>query len=227
MSKHNPRPVPADPQLDKAIAALIKNTRTTRRHLSLPEIAEWLEVAVAGYGSVREVADRIGLSSKMLRQFLTIRQLAPAVQDLFATRRLDSVDMAVHLRMLLPEEQTFVATEASRGDLSTGDVRAVSQYRKEHSDTQIEDIVKKVKATRNIKQYVVEFVVRGRNPGNRALLGRFGDVLGKGSIVSLALDGSIGKLVLNQKGRSLLRGVAKANGLTQAEAIDKIARGEL
>ncbi len=214
-------------ELEMALAALIRNTRTTRRHLSLPEMARWLDVATEGCGSVSDVAERIGISSKMLRQFLTVKELAPAVQDLFDERRLDSVDMAVHLRMLPPEEQVFVGKEAAAGDLSTADVRAIREFRKEHVHAAIEDVVEKVKSTRNIKQYVIEFVVRGAKIAEQKLLSRFSTAFGDDNIVSMALTGSIGKLVVNQRGRSLLQGLARDSGSTQAEIVNRIVRGEL
>ena len=53
----------------EALAALIKNTKTQRRSLSLTEIANYLDVAITSLGSIKEAAERIGLSTKMLRQF--------------------------------------------------------------------------------------------------------------------------------------------------------------
>ena len=227
MSKKKRSGISEDNKLEMALAALIKNTRTTSRHLSLPEVAGWLDVATEGYGSIRAVAERIGLSSKMLRQFLAVKELAPAVQDLFAERRLDSVDMASHLRMLCPEEQVFVGSEAARGSLNTADIRAICEFRKEHAEVPIEDVVEKVKSTRNIKQYIIEFVVRGARTDEQELLSRFSAVFGDGNIVSMALTGSIGKLVVNQRGRSLLQRLARDNQISQAEVINKIVRGEL
>jgi hypothetical protein len=214
-------------QLDKALAALIKNTRTTRRHESLPRIASWLEIAIHGLGSVGEVAERIGLSSKMLRQFLSVRELTPSVLDLFATRKLDSVDMAVHLRKLPPDEQACVAREAATGDLTTADVRAICEFRKHHGQSPIEDIVTRIKASRNIRQYVVEFVARQSGIDERRLRERFLAALGESNVVSLNVDGPIGTLVVNQSGRSRLQAIARQKRVSLAQAVNRIVTGDM
>ena len=213
--------------LDMALATLIKNTRTTSRHVSLSEIAKWVDIATTHLGSTNEVADRIGLSTKMLRQFLKVKELAPAVREQFARRELDSVDMAVHLRMLSPKEQEVVGCEAARGNLNTADVRAVVEFRKEHADAEIGEIVERVISTRNIKQYVIEFVLRGPKLDDPVLLCRFEDALTAGNIVSLNVTGSIARIILNQRGRAELQRIARENGMSQAEAVNKIASGEL
>jgi len=212
--------------LDKALAALIKNTRTTKRHISLAEIAEWLEVAIRGFGSIGVVADRVGLSPKMLRQFLAFKDLSPSVQELFASRKLDSVDMVVHLRNLSPDDQECVAREAVMGNLNSADVRAICEFRKEHPKSPIRRVIDKVISTRNVRHYVIEFVVRGRKPSERDVRKRFDAVLGAPNIVSMTINGSLGKVVVNQQGRLALQRFAKANGINQAEAVDSIATGK-
>jgi hypothetical protein len=224
-SNENDRPS-AEDELNLALANLIKNTRTTRRHLSLPEIAHWLGLATASLGSMDKVADRIGLSTKMLRQFLAVNDLALSVRGLFATRQLDSVDVAVHLRMLNLDEQVVVASAAARGDFSTAEIRAICQYRKKQVGAQLEEIMEQVKASRDIKVYVVEFVQRGREGGGRQLRRRLASVLGDDNIVSLKFTGSIGTLVLNKGGRARLLEFCRSRGITKPDAVDKIVNGE-
>ena len=214
-------------RLDEALAALIRNTRRTSRQLSLLEIAEWLDVAIEGCGTLRKVADRIGLSSQMLRQFLAVKQLAPAVQKLFSERKLDSVDMASHLRNLERTDQEFAARETITGDLNTADIRAICEFRNENPDIDIQNAVKQIKATRNIKQYIIEFVVRGPMLSRDVLQRRFADALGTDNIESLQMTCSIGTVVVNHSGRSRLRVLAKQYGVTQAEAVNWIVMGEL
>lgn len=205
-----------------ALAALIKNTRTTRRHISLAELVQWLEVAITEVGGIRGVAERIGLSVQMLQQFLYFKDLVPAVQELFATRQLDSVDMVVHLRRMDCKDQEIVAVEAANGNLNSADIRAICEFLKQHPATTVRAAIDTVKATRNIKQYVVEFVVRGKKQTVDELKSAFESALGPESIVSLALAGSIGTLVLNQQGRTSLQRIARKCGYTHSEAIHKI-----
>lgn len=216
-----------DLQVDSALAAIIRNTRTTHRVLSLPEIARLLETAADGLGGVGVVADRVGLSVKMLRQFLAVKELTPSVQKLFADRRLDSVDAAVHLRMLDPRDQQSVAEVAARGELDTADIRAVCDFRKKHADVPLMEALERVKATRNVKHYVVQFVVRGKRLDLKQVTTRFERAIGRNGIVSMALEGLIGTLTLNERGRRQLQRLASGTGDTKVEVIKKILDGEL
>jgi hypothetical protein len=213
--------------LEAALAILIKNTRTKKRYVSLTELAASVDLAAERVGGLRDLADRLGLSPKMLRQFLAVRSLTPSVRRMFAERRLDSVDMVVHLRMLSPPEQSYVAREAASGHLQTADIRAICEYRKEHPKAAIAKVVERVKATRNIKQYIVDFVVRDPQVRDGELRRRFAGHLGAANIVSLQLSGSLGRLILNKMGRSRLRDAARSHGLSQAEAIYRIVNEEL
>lgn len=213
--------------IQKSLAALIKNTRTTRRHLSLIEIVDWLDIAIHGLGSLKEVADRIDLSDKMLKQFQYIRKLTPKVQELFATRIIDSVDIAVHLSMLNDQEQIEVAKELASGNLNSEDVRAIKELKKEVNYLSINEVIEKVKASRNIKQYVSEFVVRSKRSDEESLRNRFLKVLKPHNIISLSLKGSIGKIVLDNRGWQLLQQYAKKHRLTKAQAITAIAQGDI
>jgi transcriptional regulator with XRE-family HTH domain len=213
--------------VEHALAALIRNTRTTSRPLSLPEIAAWLEIAAAALGSIREVADRIGLSPQMVKQFLAVKDLSPQVQKLFALRELDSVDMAVHLRKFNAKDQDRVATASVREELNSADIRAIWELRSKYPNMPIEDAVQKVKSSRNIRQYVIEFVVRGPRISRSNLLNRFRKALGDDSVVSLKLSGSIGQLIIDEQGRSRLRALARQHKVTQAESVNKIVMGEI
>jgi len=193
--------------------------------LSLIEIAEWIDVAIQGLGSLKEVSDRIGLSTKMLKQFQYVKKLNPKVQKLFASRKIDSVDIAVHLSMFNDKEQIAVAKKAASGSLNSADVRAIREFRKEVSGLGINDVIEKVKASRDIKQYVVEFVVRSKIIDEKILRDRFSTVMEQKNIVSLSLKGSIGKIIINNRGRKLLQQYAKKHRLTNEQAIAALVQG--
>ncbi|PQP33266.1 hypothetical protein C6A36_00100 [Desulfobacteraceae bacterium SEEP-SAG10] len=213
--------------IQKSLAALIKNTRTTHRHLSLIEIADWLDIAIHGLGSLKEVANRIDLSEKMLKQFQYIRKLAPKVQKLFATRTIDSVDIAVHLSMFNDQEQIEVAKKLASGNLNSADVRAIRELRKEVNNLSINEIIEKVKASRDIKHYVAEFVVRSQISDEESLRNLFSKVLEPQNIISLNLKGSIGKIIINERGWQLLQKYAKKHRLTKAQALTVITQGDV
>lgn len=76
------------------------NTRRKKRKENLVTIAKAFEFLVKCYGSQKEVAEKVGISSEMIRQFLTVLKLPAEVQKLFVKREIDSVDAAKELAVL-------------------------------------------------------------------------------------------------------------------------------
>lgn len=195
--------------VNEALAALIASTRSKKRKLSLVSIAEHLATALASLGSYGEVADRIGLSAKMLRQFSYVRRLTPEVQLLFARRKLDSVDAATHLAMLVREDQKVVAQSLAKRRLDTEDVRAIVQWRETKPDEHIKRLVEGVIASKTQQHYVVEFVVRGAMKKTQ-IVKRLRQFIADANIMRLDVDGPLGRLVLNRDGKRELLQAAKA-----------------
>lgn len=218
---------PSKKQIQKSLAVLIKNTRTTRRYLSLVEIADWLNVAIKGLGSIKEVADRIDLSPKMLKQFTYINKLIPEVQEMFANRKIDSVDIAVHLSMLNRQEQLLVAEEVAAKQLNSADVRAIRELRNDASDLGIREVIERVKSSRNVKHYIAEFVVRSKKLRESELRKRFSRIIESENIIKLTKDGPIARITMNEKGKQLLQQYSNRHGFTKAESVSMIVRGDV
>lgn len=210
-----------DGQLEKALAILISCTRNKARPLPLTEIAKWLEVAVTKLGSYSAVADRIGLSSKMLRQFSYVRRLSRGVQSLFQTRKLDSVDAAAHLAMLPVREQQAVADALVSGQINTIDLRAVVELQQLGKAISITDSLRRVTESKVKHEYVAEFVVRDAR-GREEILAAFSQYIPSSEIISLEIEGALGRLVLTPNGRNALVRVAKSLRTPLKQVIPKI-----
>lgn len=218
-------------ELDEALGALMANTgerdrRRVRRKLSLVEVAQWLDIARRGLGSLRAVAERIRLSEEMLRQFATVNDLSPKVKKLVAQRKIDRVDVAHRLSKLPPSEQYLVATLVAAGELDSDDVRAVVALRRSARILDIREVVERVKSSRNIKEYIAYFPVPTAPRNLKALRPRLADLVGEANIRSLTFQGALGTLVLNAEGRKRLAEAAKAAGLTKRKLIDRIVQGD-
>lgn len=217
----------SEKEIQKALAALLKNTRITRRHISLIEIADWLDIAVQGIGSLKKVAERIGLSYKMIKQFTYIRKLIPEVQDLFAKRKIDSIDIAVHLSMLDNHEQLAVAREVSKKHLNSADVRAIRELKKDVPALNINEVIEKVKSSRNIKQYIAEFIIQSQKIKTDQLHNNFSKVIKSKNIIKLIKKGAIGRITMSSEGKRLLQEYSTKHGLTKAQAVSLIAKGDI
>jgi hypothetical protein len=198
--------------LENALATLISSTRSRTRSSSLVEIARALETALQQLGSISVVADRIGLSSDMLRQFLSVGRLEPSVKAMFARRELDSVDAATHLSRLSPHDQRAVAVLLKQKEIDTSDVRGINQARRSGNSASITNLIKEVTATKTKQEYVVEFVIRGEQDPVKveAAIGR---VFPSDQIAKLELQGPLGRLVLTKEGRRTLSAAARRFGV--------------
>lgn len=212
-----------DNELEEALAVLISNTRNRKRPLPLTEIARWLQIAVCRLGGYSAVADRIGLSAKMLRQFSYVPKLSNPVQDLFTTRRLDSVDAAVHLAMLPADDQKPVADALAAGEIDTSDVRAIIDLRRAGRSESSRDILERVKSSKTIKEYIAEFIAGG-TPSPDRLRDAFTRYIPPSEIVRLEIDGPAGRLVLTGKGKTALAKAARTFGVPLKSVLPLILR---
>jgi len=210
-----------DRELKEALAVLISSTRSKKRPLPLTEIARWLEVAVAKLGSYAAVADRIGLSRHMLTQFSSIHRLAKPVQKLFESRKLDSVDAAVHLAMLPAKEQETVSKVLADKEIDTADVRALVQLRKSRTHEPTKNLLRSVQESKTKLEYIAEFVLRSSH-NHRSMLLEFQKYIPKAEIIRLEIRGAVGRLVLTRKGKQSLLQAAKDLGTPTKHIIPRI-----
>ena len=194
--------------INEALAILISSTKSKKRPISLIEISKWLELAITTLDGYKEVANRIGLSEKMLRQFSLVTRLQPQAQQLFKSRALDSVDAVAHLISLSGKEQILVANMLADKNMDTKDLRAVVQYRKRNPSISIENIVDRVMDSKTKKHYVAEFIIREGNNYNK-LMNKFKQHIPSDEIVRLDIEGAIGRLVLTKNGKQELQRIAR------------------
>ena len=102
-----------------ALAIVFGNTRRKKRKENLVSIAKAFEYLVKLHGSQRAAAEKVGLSAEMIRQFLTVLKLPDEVQQLFAKRQLDSVDVAKDLVALKDKSRQIAVAKKITGLLST------------------------------------------------------------------------------------------------------------
>jgi hypothetical protein len=209
------------PHLKEALAALISSTRSKQRPLPLTKISKWLSVAFSKLGSYRAISERVAISPKMLAQFASVDRLTKHVRRLFEARILDSVDAAVHLAMLAPQDQEAVAQALAKKVIDTKDVRAVIQLRQVRKSEKINKLITRIQKTKTQRHYVLEFVAR-ETKDRRRLLALFAKYLSPSEIISIDLDGSVGRLVVSAQGKRQLEEVAKKLRVPFKSVIQKV-----
>jgi hypothetical protein len=161
----------------------------------------------------------------MLRQFSNVENLSGPVKKLFENRAIDSVDAATHLAMLPSPEQRVVAERLASGKIDTSDIRAVIQLRRTQPIEPIRSLINRVIESKTTREYVAEFVVRGART-KASILASFRKYIPASDIIRLELVGSLGRLVLTQKGKQTLAHCARAFGIPLKHVIPIILQGQ-
>jgi len=193
---------------NEALAILISSTKSRKRPISLIEVSKWLRIAVNLLGGYKQVADRIGLSTKMLRQFSMVNSLHPKTQAFFRRREIDSVDAVVHLLQFPIKDQITIAKLLANKKIDTMDLRAILQSRKSSPSIPIKYIYHKIIKSKTIKRYIVEFVIPSGYNRN-TLMGVFKRHISKINIIKLDINGRLGRLLLKKDGKLELQKTAK------------------
>jgi hypothetical protein len=215
------------PQLDDALAALLASTRRAKRSLNLVEVAAKLRTAMRLLGGLHAVADALGLSDETVRQFTRIEKLSPRVRKLLASGRITSMDLADRLSRLPPTDQFPVAAGVVAGALDAADVRAILPLRKATPDAPVQGLIDRVKASRNIKEYIAEFLVPHPPASPATLLRRLSPVLGRREVRDLEIHDTVGRVYLNAGGKKALEDAARKEGVTKRVLLQQLINGEV
>ena len=213
-------------EVEAAVAALIASTKRVRRSLKLLEIVHNLEIALTEYGSLSKLADAIGIPSEMLRQFSRVDKLIQPVKQLIADGAINGVDVADRLSRLPVTDQLPVANAVIHGNLTSNDVRAIVSLRKALPKEKIGKVIERVKNSRSIKQYVIEFLIPSHKT-EEYIRECFVKALSKRSIVSFSSKRGIGLITLNADGKRRLEDIARQEKLTKRALINKIISGAI
>lgn|GEM_PF-759680 len=210
--------------VEHALAALIGSTKRRFRSLTLLEVAHYIEVALSAYDGFPALADAIDVSPETLRRFLRARRLCPSVKRLIVEGAISSIDIADSLGRLPGKDQPTVAKSVLRGELSSEDVRAVVSIRKDLPEEKIAFLIDRVKSSRNIKHYVIEFLIPDCTTV-KDVRKSFATALGVDNIVSFGKSGGIHIITLTADGQRRLSEMARQVKLTKRRLVDKILRG--
>jgi hypothetical protein len=213
---------PRRAELNDAIAALIASTRRLKRKLNLLEVADKLRTAQELLGSLGAVASAVGLSEEMVRQFARVEKLTPEVKQFLAKGQITAVDVADRISRLPPSDQLPVAKAVASGELNSADVRAILALRKTDARIPIAQAITRVAASRNIKEYIVEFVVPRQLIETGWLENQFTSIIGAQNIRSLKVRGKVGRVVISENGKKVLETAARRAGVAKRELVKQL-----
>jgi hypothetical protein len=206
------------------IARLILNTHRQKRPNNLIEIARDLRCLEKDLGSPKAVSETIGISTDMIRQFLSVERLSPEVQKLVEERKIDLINVVHYMRNFSPKAQKIIAKKVIAGQLSANDIRVLAPLHNRFPSTSIHKLISRVQRAKNIKIYVAYFRAPTGFHDVEGLKRRFEKVVGKNNIVSFSFKDTTGTLELNSLGQKKLREAAKGCNLTLRKFVDMIVQ---
>ncbi|MCJ7667450.1 MAG: hypothetical protein MUP04_04055, partial [Anaerolineae bacterium] len=122
---------------ESALAIVFANTRRKKRTADLITVAKSFEYLVKLYRSRKAVAEKVGLSTEMVREFLKVLSLPDQVKKMVSSREIDGLDVALEISMLEDAEKQIAAAKTIAG-LPSKDVRDIRRLA-EHADLPIEE----------------------------------------------------------------------------------------
>jgi gas vesicle protein len=130
----------------EALALVFANTKgKKKRNTNILSIATALNELKEVYGSSNKVAEKVGLSGQMVREFLSVLDLPQNIKNLIEQRKIDSVDKIKRIKSLISSGKDImnesVLIEVER--ISTEDFRDVERLVK-HGNVGVKEALKVV-----------------------------------------------------------------------------------
>ena len=208
-----------DDRLDAALAYILASTKCTRRTTNLLKTAKSIALARRVLGGLSVLAQKVGVSCEMLRQFAAVERLSPAVKGLVSARRITSVDTAYRLSRLDHTDQEFVANELVSGRISGKEVRDLVSFHKRNPDVPAREIVERLRSFRQVVRYLIKVPVPAERGAEFSLRSRLLPLLGERNIVSVQVGGQIGTVIISEEGQKRLQAEAKRRGVTRKQLV--------
>lgn len=110
------------------------------------------------YGSHRKVADKVGVSSEIIREFDSLNELPEAAKKLVSTGSI-KLDIGSRISTQIKGEKRQVEIARAVADLRTFDARAIIEYAKRKPEMPADEIRSKVLKSKTVTEKVHVFIM--------------------------------------------------------------------
>lgn len=133
---------------ESALALLFVNLKGTKEkdYLATAKACRFLRQK---YGSFRRVAEKVGVSSEIIREFDSLLNLHEEVIEMVRTKEI-RLDTGYRLSTRLKDSKRQIEVARTVSDLSSHDARAVIEYAKLNSDMSAMEVKEKVMSSKTI-----------------------------------------------------------------------------
>ena len=200
---------------DTVIARLIANTRRKKRPDNLNKIADDILWLSTNEGSLQKVSQIIGISTEMLKKFLSVKQLSFEMRKLVEERKIDSVTIVHLMKNFNSEDQKIIANEVMSARLTADDMKVLVPLKRSLPNLNINQLISRVQDSKDRKLYIIRFEVPSTLKEDFNLLeNRFKEILSDKDIASFTVEDKIGNLELTSEGLKQLKETAKKQNLS-------------
>lgn len=194
----------------EVIARLLQSTKTQKRNFSIVAIAEDIEWLNNHLGGLDKVADILGISEGMLRQFLSVKKIDLSVLDLVKTRKIDSVSVVSNLSKFSENDQKEMVALLLEKQITGNEIRLLSPLKKQFPTESITQLAKKLKDSKNKKIAVIAFDAQDLDKDVSTLKQDLTNITGINDLIGININGNEGFIKLTFEGEKKLREKAKA-----------------
>jgi hypothetical protein len=135
---------------DSALALLFVNLKGTKEkdYLATAKACRFLRQK---YGSFRKVAERVGVSSEIIREFDSLLNLPEEVVEIVKNKEI-RLDTGYRLSTMLKDSERQIEVARAVAGLSSHDARAVIEHARLNSDMSAMEVKEKVMSSKTIAQ---------------------------------------------------------------------------
>lgn len=211
-------------EVNKAVARVILSTKRVKRQYSLYDIASDIEFLKGAKGNIKEVSKVIGISPGMLNQFLSVFKLPIDIVELVKNRKIDSVSIINSLSKLENKDVLELSEMLRNNLISSHDLRVLIPYRKQFPNESIEELVKRIRSSKNIKVYVLRISKQDTTKPLEELEKIFTDSVGSENLHSIEQTNDFINIKIFKEGERCLRGKAKSKKITLQELVSNLVQ---
>ena len=142
---------------ETALAVLFKNLKGPRRkdYLATADACRFLTQI---YGSHRKVAEKVGVSSEIIREFDSLYDLAETAKRLVSKGSI-KLDIGSRISTQIKGEKRKVEIARAVADLRTFDARAVVEYAKKNPEISASEVKSRVLGSKTVTEKVHVFIM--------------------------------------------------------------------
>ena len=208
----------------KAISLVLANTKTTKRPNNLIEIYKRIKWLIEDTGSIKNLSKIIGISSNMVRKFLSVEMLSPHVIDLIKQNNFDSVTVAYLIKEFKFHIQDCIADEIVKGNLNVDEVKALIPFIRNQEQKSVKKLLHQFKSTQNIKTYIILLPLDENPQKYGRIKTEIEEIIGKNEILKFDTSNSTLIIGITKRGKDNLKKHAQLRKSNPRKLLEKLTK---